>query len=590
MDEGPPSRRSDWCRIAIVVLLALLVRSWVITHTEVAARDSIGYIRYALQFDDKPWAEVVRESEQHPAFPVALWLMSKPVRVVSGGVTCDAMVLSDQLANLFAAILMIVPIYFTGKTLFNRNAGFLAAALLQCLPVFVQVTADGLSEAFFLLFLSSGLYCAVSGLQRPAAWRFLLCGLFTGLAYLTRPEGLELLLATSLVLGVVGLRAWGWRQTALRSAVLALGVIPCVGLYVRATGRLTNKPTPRIVIGDQLERPAEPPLASAKNSATLLATFWSPELQAGHSRILWAGQTLAMESAKAFHYGGLGLVALGLVGFRRRLRESPGMWVLLTLAVLHAALLWRMAVVIGYLSERHALVFVLLGSFWAAAAILEIGRWLAAWPLLAQRRGLRWLPEALAALVLVSGAPELSKTLHANRAGHHAAGCWMAGHISARDEVIDPFCWAHFYAGCVFRERQPPLTEPHARYVVLEQSDNRHARLPLMAGPATWRRSANQFITGRNSDPRIRRWSSFTGLKPANRVDCQTTLCEHLQERCNRRRLVELPALRQNLIGARGHILVRPCRETYVPLRHRSSDCRRGREETRLPSPASGHP
>src|SRR5436305_8135247 len=106
MDEREPGRRGDWGRILLVALLALLVRGWLITHTEVSARDSIGFIRYALQFDDKRWTDVVRSFEQHPGYPVLVWLVSRPVRLIAGGTSCDAMVLSAQLASQFAAALM----------------------------------------------------------------------------------------------------------------------------------------------------------------------------------------------------------------------------------------------------------------------------------------------------------------------------------------------------------------------------------------------------------------------------------------------------------------------------------------------------
>ena len=56
------------------------LRGWLIYNTEVAARDSIGYIRYALRFEEKAWAEVLRSFDQHPGYPLAIWLVSLPVR------------------------------------------------------------------------------------------------------------------------------------------------------------------------------------------------------------------------------------------------------------------------------------------------------------------------------------------------------------------------------------------------------------------------------------------------------------------------------------------------------------------------------
>ena len=52
------------------------------------------------------------------------------------------------------------------------------------------------------------------------------------------------------------------------------------------------------------------------------------------------------------------------------------------------------------------------------------------------------------------------------------------------DEILDPFCWAHFYAGEVFLEGKKPPPPPGCQrhcYVVLEDSANPHDRLPMMA-------------------------------------------------------------------------------------------------------------
>jgi 4-amino-4-deoxy-L-arabinose transferase-like glycosyltransferase len=469
------TRWRDFSRLSILLLLALALRAWVIRNTEVGARDSIGFIRYALQLDQRPWPEVIHASEQHPGYAVLVWLVARPVRSLAGGITCDSMLLAAQLTSLLASLVTIFPIYFLGKTLFSRSAGFFAAALWQCLPVCLHSTTDGLSEATFLMFVSWSLYLAVAGFRNPLLWRFALSGLAGGLAYLTRPEGGEVVAAVGLVLTGYGLLTWGWRATGWRLAGLAAGAVPCLALYVSLTGHLTNKPTAQDVI-DGAPRPANQ-AASAHFVARLpLAAFWSPEADAGRSRAWWAAQTLAREAAKSAYYFSPLLMALGLWWFRQRLKNDAGLWLLLALLAMHALLLWRMAVVIGYLSERHTLMLVLIGVFWAGAALSELGQRL-------ERFGpsvARWAPAVLAVAVMLSCLPEALKPLHANRAGHHAAGVWLAAHGTDCDEVVDPFCWAHFYAGCVFREGKVTSPPRHGYYVVLEQTGNAHGRLPAL--------------------------------------------------------------------------------------------------------------
>jgi len=100
-------------RLVVLVLLAVGVRAWVLTHTEVTARDSIGFIRFALHLESpggwpfpghnvtEPRPEsvfdVIRTAEQPPVYPLAILAVSKPVRYFSG-TTPEAMVLSAQLA------------------------------------------------------------------------------------------------------------------------------------------------------------------------------------------------------------------------------------------------------------------------------------------------------------------------------------------------------------------------------------------------------------------------------------------------------------------------------------------------------------
>jgi hypothetical protein len=137
---------------------------------------------------------------------------------------------------------------------------------------------------------------------------------------------------------------------------------------------------------------------------------------------------------------------------------------------LHALILCRMASLSGYLSERHTLLFVVAGSIPAAAALLWLGDRLR--PITSAR--------ILTAAAVVAGiavaAPALAKPMHGNRAGHKAAGLWLADHITANDGILDPFCWAEFYAGRL--EWRVTTDRPERLFVVLETSDNQHSRLP----------------------------------------------------------------------------------------------------------------
>ena len=88
------------------------------------------------------------------------------------------------------------------------------------------------------------------------------------------------------------------------------------------------------------------------------------------------------------------------------------------------------------------------------------------------------MPAHLATLLLFLGIllPTFPKTLdklHGNRTGHHAAGLWLAENAASFDVIEDDHCWAHYYAGHVFRERHvaPPPGQQPVRYVVIGRRD-----------------------------------------------------------------------------------------------------------------------
>jgi len=508
--------------LTLLLLLATGIHAWVIARTTVTARDSIGYIRYALRFEREPWTTVLPTIEQHPLYPLAVLGMSQPVRLFYGGPTPAAMVLSSQLANALGGILLVIPMFFLGKELFGARAGFWAALLFQCLPICAQVTSDGLSDGLFLLLLATGLLFGVQALNRRSVARLFLCGLATGLAYLTRPEGALVAVATVFVLALsqaLPACRWPWRRAAVGVVALGLGALVCAGPYMAVIGALTVKPSARRMVsdphvllrqdgssggtalqgrpdgsGESSHATARASVAPLRLTNVLLASWWVDEGVDGPPTLTWSLKAVANETIHAFQYVAWGPALVGLWWFRQRWRERPGLLLPLALCGLVALILGRLALALGYLSERHTLVLVLCGSLWAGAALV---RGADSWPgLLARWRGrplsARWatvLPTAVLLLWTVWCLPAALKPLHANRTGYRKAGEWLADRVQPGDLILDPFCWAHYYAGGVGQEQQPgPVAATHQPlcYVVLPDvtSTNAHNRFTMVLGPA----------------------------------------------------------------------------------------------------------
>ncbi|HEY8506594.1 MAG TPA: glycosyltransferase family 39 protein [Gemmataceae bacterium] len=501
-----PGRKGDAWRLSALVLLSVGLHAWVIARTEVTARDSIGFARFALHLEHPPQPpdvpepmtrlDVVRQARHPPGYPLLVLLVSQPVRAAAGGVSPGSMVLSAQLASALAAVLLVFPMYFLGRRLFGADVAFLAAGLFQVLPVFATVSSDGLSDSLFLLAAATSLWLGVIALQRQGWGWFLLCGLASGLAYLVRPEGVVLAGAAGLVvLGLCLRGAWRFRYALARGAAVAAGLLLVMAPYVATIGKLTAKPSGANLIRSLLGLETEPAWHGAPESdatpaapghdgppGALFAAWWHEPTQAGESRMAWAAESLFSELLKSFHYLPAFLALGGVVWLAPRWRREPALRLLVVLAAVHASLLWLLAVKVGYLSERHTLLIVLAGSYFAAAVLPPLGRWVASWAL-CRRGDAGFWTAALAALLAATALPgPLTKSLHANRAGHRYAGEWLAGHAEPDAVIYDPFCWAQFYAGRAWVIKPfpgPGATNPV--YIILEPfNDNPHSRLPMI--------------------------------------------------------------------------------------------------------------
>ncbi|MBA4066124.1 MAG: hypothetical protein C0501_20880 [Isosphaera sp.] len=497
--EAVPGRKSlfgpDYLRLAVLAAAALAVHGWLVAHTAVPARDGLTYARFALNLSDpnvvrdtdaaRARVEVVRTAEQPPGYPAAVWAAEKALRAGCDLPLPDRVLLAAQLVNAAAAVLLVVPMYLTGRILFGRNVGFAAALLFQVLPVPARVTSDALSEGLYLLCVSSAVLFGVRAVRRPGVGGFLLCGLAAGASYLVRPEGLLAGVAVGLVVAAAAVgRYWPRDRAAARLAALAVGVGLVAVPYAALIGKLTNKPTGKFITTPLDTGPAPiwrgQPNANAGGAAgPLFAEWWDPKRDEGKNRAAWAVAAVGKEMVKSLHYVVGALALFGVVARRRQLLlPDPGPWVLLALGGLNLLLLVYLAARIGYVSERHTVLATMLCCTFAAAALRPLADALGAVAAAARvpaRAGAGGMLLALVAAAL----PYTLKPMHPQREGHKHAGRWLAAHAAADDAVVDPLAWAEWYAGRTLYTRKHALLAPVTWVVVERGKTSPHSRLPL---------------------------------------------------------------------------------------------------------------
>jgi hypothetical protein len=366
-------RWADVGSVALLLLIASSVRLYLVRNTEVAARDSIGFIRYASQLGHQPWTEVLRATEQPPLYALAIQAASKPVRHFMDAPESIVMQRSAQLVSAIAGILLVLPMYFLGRELFDRGIAFWAIVLFECLPATGRFLSDGLSEATFLLFVASALWLGVRSLRMRSPIGFALAGLCGGLAYLTRIEGGMVVASIGLVLvgcQAIRVQRWPLRQFMTCAAALAIAALVVAGPYMAVIGGITIKESIRRTIQDQTIE-----TQTSTTGGLPLAVWWPGEKDA--SRGWWGLWALGTELSRGAFHVGWPAALLGLWVCRARIRWTPGLWVLLLLCTIMALALWRLANVMGYLSDRHCLIILLWTMYWTAAGFKAAGGWLA---------------------------------------------------------------------------------------------------------------------------------------------------------------------------------------------------------------------
>lgn len=486
-----PPTRSDWLLVAALFALVLPLRIWLLCNTEVTARDSIGYIRYALEFERKPWQEVLRGNHQHPGYPVLVLLMSQPVRAIDGQTTPENMELSAQLVNLIAALLLILPMYFLGRQFFDRTVSFGAALLYQYLPISAQHLSDGVSEPIYLVFLVAGLLQMVHAVRDRSACRGALCGMFAGLAYLTRPEGALILPAFGGVLIALQCRAarrCPWRQFFECGAATAMCALLIGAVYFITVGHFSNKPAVDYVTHNTTVAQGHDLFAGQLFAAAV------PKVDGTAMLAVRSGWAMCMEINQGFHYVAGIPAILGFLWAFASLRRDAGFWALLLFAVLHGFVLIRLGMVAKYISDRHVMILVLGGTYFAVHALRELPRWLIAWReggAAVKGGGLAAFAFAVLFLGVIGAClPKATQRLHGNRAENHAAGRWLAERIRDYPDdnavIFDDHAWSHFFSGLLFQEgREPEFPDDHPSKCYIVTTRSRDPQADLTRCPVT---------------------------------------------------------------------------------------------------------
>ena len=349
-----------------------------------------------------------------------------------------------------------------------------------------------------MFFAASALACVLIAFKNGRVTIWFFAGLLSACAYLVRPEGMIIVVACfvvmlgNIVLGKLNDSKLRMKMVAGLAGVM-LGFMVLALPFMLTIGKLTTKPTGQKILEKiavlQVEADSRLALLNGPelvigifDQAPLFASWWEGEDKSPAARFMWSFMVLGDSYLKGLNYLGCAFALVGLLMTPKGGWWKPGVLVIVvSFAVLNVAF-YRVALVMGYLSERHAMLALMMVVVWSAYGGVVLGdRVLMIFKNSSAGVVLRRMNQVsvLLILLLVPSFYKSMETLHYNREGFKQAGKWLSSNCKEGDLVEDAFCWSHFYAGKVFLEGKSGLvvSDPRVKYVVVERSGNPHLRL-----------------------------------------------------------------------------------------------------------------
>jgi len=178
--------QNERLNLGILVVVSLLLSIYLFFKTYVISMDgAFQYIPMAKVFVSGLLKDAIGYSGQQPLYSFLIALVS--------GLIFDFEVAGKLVSSIFG-MLIIFPVYFLGKRIFDQKIAFVSALFLVIHPYIRRFSADVLKESTYLFFLATAIWFAWRTIQVEKRYPYLFIPLFSGLAYLVRPDGFEVLL------------------------------------------------------------------------------------------------------------------------------------------------------------------------------------------------------------------------------------------------------------------------------------------------------------------------------------------------------------------------------------------------------------
>jgi hypothetical protein len=172
--------------LTILLLVSLLLSLYLFFRTYVISLDgAFQFIPMARRFADGSFKEAIAYGGQQPLYSFFIAILSKWVPDFE---------LAGKWVSTFFGLVLIFPVYFLGKRIFDQKTAFLSAFFLVLYPYLRRFSADVLKESAYLFFFATAIWFSWRTIEGQKRYPYLLIPLFSVVAYMVRPDGIEVLL------------------------------------------------------------------------------------------------------------------------------------------------------------------------------------------------------------------------------------------------------------------------------------------------------------------------------------------------------------------------------------------------------------
>lgn len=182
--------------LLLLLAFAVLFRLFLLKYQFEVGWDEANYLILARAFAQGNW-QAALHPYWSPMFSVCIALFS---------FVFSDFALSARMVSLVAGVLVLLPVYFFAKEVFNHKIAIISAALLAVFPPIAFYSTSAWSESTYMAFSVFGIYFGWKTVKKKSVLQGFVTGILFGLAYLTKPEGIgyfAVYLAILLILLVV---------------------------------------------------------------------------------------------------------------------------------------------------------------------------------------------------------------------------------------------------------------------------------------------------------------------------------------------------------------------------------------------------